>query len=55
MALEVADDQWEVGVQHEVALGPQQLQREDVTLVLQEFPYHVLGGRWERGPSAWPL
>lgn len=60
LVLEIVDDHWEVGVEHVMALGHEQLQGENVTLTLQEFPYRVLGGsgrptRLEKGQSGWPL
>lgn len=47
LTLEVVDDPWEVGIEHVVALGHEELQWEDVTLLLQERLDCVLGGQWE--------
>lgn len=57
LVLEVVDDQREVDVHYFVAMGHQQLHGEDVTLMLQGLPHHVLAGRreptrMERGQSA---
>lgn len=49
VALEVVDDQREVGFEHRVAPGHQQLQRKDIALTLQELPNGFLGG--QRGDS----
>ena len=43
LALEVVNHHWEVGAKHVMALGCEQLQGENVTLMLQELPHHVLG------------
>lgn len=55
LALEVVNDQREVGVQQVATLGHQEFQRKDIALLLQEFAHCVLGGRPERGLLAWPL
>lgn len=57
LVLEVVDDQREVDVHDLAAMGHQQLHGEDVTLMLQGVPHHVLAGRreptrMERGQSA---
>ena len=55
MALEVVNDQREIGVQQLATQGCQQFQRKDIALLLQKFAHCVLGGRPERGLLAWPL